>query len=117
LQAAQSRDLATEYSLETNIQGEAVTFIRTNSAGVVSVPAVGLGTSTLQRDAVLASSNLTSAHSRTQQRDTQIAPLQKYLATFPDPNTYWLDHYAVRTGKVVDGLEVYDLGTAPGLTY
>ncbi|HUC84321.1 MAG TPA: hypothetical protein VL970_03940, partial [Candidatus Acidoferrales bacterium] len=47
----------------------------------------------------------------------QLAVLGSYLATFPQTNIYCLDHFAMRTGKVVDGLEVYDLGTAAGLNY
>jgi hypothetical protein len=62
-------------------------------------------------------SNMTANHARNQYRDGQIAPLQKYLSSFPDTNIYWLDHFAVRTGKQIGGLEVYDLGNAEGMTY
>ncbi len=46
-----------------------------------------------------------------------LAGLQAYLASFPSTNVYSFDHFALRTGKVIDGLEVYDLGTAAGLNY
>jgi hypothetical protein len=47
----------------------------------------------------------------------QIAVAQKYLSFFPSTTVYSLDHFAMRTGKEVDGMEVYDLGAAAGLTY
>ena len=46
-----------------------------------------------------------------------LADLQAYLASFPSTNVYSLDHFALRTGKVIDGLEVYELGSAAGLNY
>jgi hypothetical protein len=47
----------------------------------------------------------------------QLATLGTYLASFPSTNVYYLDHFALRTGKMIDGLEVYDLGGAAGLNY
>jgi len=43
--------------------------------------------------------------------------LNKYFAPFPDRRVYWIDHFALRTGTQQDGLEIYDLGAAAGLTY
>jgi len=119
LQAAQSYDVASEQNMQSNIQAQADA-LRTNSAA--AYPAANSRTIynetlSLQAASTLTVSNMTAANARTQERDAQMAPLQKYLATFPDPRVYWLDHFALRTGKQIDGLEVYDLGMAAGLTY
>jgi hypothetical protein len=47
----------------------------------------------------------------------RLGALRNYLATFPSPKVYHLDHFALRTGRQIDGLDVYDLGAAAGLNY
>ncbi len=119
LQNAQHSDVATEHALETNIQARADVTYDTNSPayGAPGTAAANNNSLVLQQESVLTVSNMVSAHARTQSRDGQIEPLEKYLSTFPDKNVYWVDHFAIRTGKKINGLEVYDLGIAPGLTY
>jgi hypothetical protein len=101
LQSAQGEDVAAEQFWESNIQAEAA----------------GAQGPNLQQDLVTTASNLNNAHDRTQARDRRLARVKTYLATFPDPQEYWLDHFALRTGETIDGIEVYDLGAAAGLTY
>jgi hypothetical protein len=118
LQNEQNQDVASETYMESNIQSQADA-LRTNPAAA-SAPnsqAIYNQTWNLQVASTLMASNMTASHARTQYRDGQMAPLQKYLATFPDTNMYWLDHFAVRTGKQIGGVEVYDLGNAEGMTY
>jgi len=120
LQGAQNNDVLSEQLMQSNIQAEAVALLQTNVQPNIppGAPPVNRPTPrTLQRDSVMTISNLNSAHARTVARAGQLAPLEKYLATFPDKNVYWLDHFAKRTGKKIDGIEVYDLGAAAELTY
>lgn len=49
--------------------------------------------------------------------DQQIEALHSFLGTFPNPDHYELDHFAIRTGKTVNGCAVYELGSAQGLNY
>jgi hypothetical protein len=118
LESAQSGDVASEQYLQSNVTARAEA-LWTNSGTNLPVNSQTIYNQALylEYSSAAAISNLNAAHARTQSRDTQIEPLQKYLSTFPDTNVYWLDHFAVRTGKKVGGIEVYDLGTAPGLTY
>jgi len=118
LQNAQNQDVASETYMESNIQTQADA-LRTNSATATAPnsQAVYNQTWNLQVASALMVSNMTAAHARALYRDGQIAPLQKYLSTFPDTNVYWLDHFAIRTGKQIGGVEVYDLGNAEGMTY
>jgi hypothetical protein len=121
LQNAQNQDVSYEDFMKTNIQAQADA-LRTNYApsATSSVPGAMnyyAQTVRLQQNSVLTVSNMNSAHARTQYRDGQIAPFESFLNTFPDKNVYWLDHFAMRTGKKIDGLEVYDMGIATGLTY
>jgi hypothetical protein len=121
LQNAQNQDVSYEDFMMTNIQAQADA-LRTNyaSSATSSIPgAVNYYAQAvrLEQNSVLTVSNMNSAHARTQYRDGQIAPLESYLNTFPDKNVYWLDHFAMRTGKKIDGLEVYDMGVATGMTY
>jgi hypothetical protein len=101
LQSAQGGDVAAELLWENNIQAEAAAPQAPN----------------LQQDMVTTVGNLNEVHDRTQTRDRKLTKVKNYLATFPDPQVYRLDHFALRTGEAIDGIEVYDLGTAPGLTY
>ena len=101
LQSAQGGDVAAELLWESNIQAEAAAPQAPN----------------FQQDLVTTVGNLNEVHDRTQTRDRKLTKVKNYLATFPNPQVYWLDHFALRTGEAIDGIEVYDLGTAPGLTY
>lgn len=74
--------------------------------------------------AAMANSNLVSATAALQAVQTrkaaiskQMQPFSEYLGHFPDQTTYTLDHFARYTGKTTNGIEVYDLGLAPGLNY
>ena len=121
LQNDQNQDVSYEQFMKTNIQAQAdalrTNYMSSTSSNVPNALAVYSQTLRLQQNSALTVSNMNSAHDRTQYRDTQIAPLEKYLDTFPDKNVYQLDHFAMRTGRKVDGLEVYDMGVAAGLTY
>lgn len=127
LQNAQSNDVAAEQLLESNIQVTAEAEAAATAQARSNASAFGQPGAApqpyrsevvrLEGESSATTSNLNYAHARTQSRDAAVATAERYLATFPDKNVYWLDHFALRTGKTVDGLEVYDLGTAPGLTY
>jgi hypothetical protein len=119
LQNAQNNDVASEQYMKSNIQAEADAMRQTNSTSPAApvTPTVASQAQNLERNSVMTISNLNSAHARTQYRDDQLAPVMKYLSTFPDTNVYWVDHFALRTGEEINGLEVYDLGVAEGLTY
>ena len=119
IQGAQSQDMAAELLSESDIQTEADRLLQTNlaSSTVPGKLADVAQTRKLQQDMVMTAANLTNAHDRTQARDPELKTAQTYLATFPDTQVYWLDHFTLRTGEAIDGIEVYDLGTAPGLTY
>ena len=119
LQSAQGGDVAAEQLWESNIQEEADTLLQTNSASATAPgkQAAVAQTRKLQQDMVMTAANVNNAHDRTQARGRELNTAQTYLATFPDQQVYWLDHFALRTGEAIDGIEVYDLGTAPGLTY
>jgi hypothetical protein len=114
LRSAQSADRAGAQYYMSNIQAEAAS-VQTNSppATAVATPANAM----LQRDSVLTASNLDETQARIQSRNAQISALDQYLAGFPNKTVYWLDHFALHTGKQIDGIDVYDLGTAQGLTY
>ena len=71
----------------------------------------------VQQDMATTVYNLNSAQGRTEARDAKLRRVETYLATFPDQQVYWLDHFALHTGQAIDGIEVYDLGAAPRLTY
>lgn len=118
LQQAQNRDVAMETMMESNVTAQADA-VRTNFSLYTASgsPVLIAQEYNLQVASELAISNLNSAHARTQDRDSQMAPFGNYLSNFPDTNVYWLDHFALRTGRTVDGLEVYDMGIAQGLTY
>ncbi len=118
LQNAQNEDVASEQYMESNIQSQADA-LRTNSAAATAPNSQAIYNQTwnLQMASTLMVSNMSAAKVRTQSRDDQMAPLQKYLSTFPATNVYWLDHFALRTGKKIGGVEVYDLGNAEGMTY
>jgi hypothetical protein len=119
LQNAQASDDALVAYWESNVQAQAAS-AQANSTNPITraeLPKLAQDTRNLQWAAAMTSSNLNSAHTRAMARDTQLAPLDQYLGTFPNKEVYWLDHFALRTGKQIDGIEVYDLGTAPGLTY
>jgi hypothetical protein len=115
LQSQQTADFAREQALESNIQVQAASLLPTNVPNVAQPNTAA--TAAYQQAAIATISNLNSTHARAQSRDSQIAPLQQFLATFPDANHYQLDHFALRTGRKIDGLDVYDLGTATGLTF
>jgi hypothetical protein len=103
LQNAQGGDVAAELLWENNIQAEAA-----------SAQAPNL------QDTVTAAGNLNDlngVHYGTLTQDRKLTQVKNFIATFPDPQVYWLDHFALRTGEAIDGIEVYDLGTAPGLTF
>jgi hypothetical protein len=129
LQNAQASDVASEQYLQSNITAKATSLWATSATNAVpnnnninnnntyNSQNIYNQALNLEYSSASAITNLNAAHARTQARDAQIAPLQKYLSTFPDPNVYWLDHFAMRTGKKIDGIEVYDLGAAEGLTY
>ena len=44
--------------------------------------------------------------------DIQIADLDKQLKEFPPADHYLVDCFALRTGEKINGLPVYDHGTA-----
>lgn len=119
LQNDQNADLAAEQTLESNIQVQAAAVYEPKSPSYAEPgsPEAVNNTLVLQQDSATMVSNLNSAHARTEYRAGQMAPLDKFLGTFPDKNVYWVDHFAIRTGKKIDGIEVYDLGVTPGLTY
>jgi hypothetical protein len=119
LQSAQGKEVAAEQVWESNLQAEAAAMLPTNSAPSTAPanPAPGVPARNLQQDTAETASNLNSARARTEARDRQLTTADAYLAAFPDKQVYWVDHFALRTGKVIDGIEVYDLGAAPGLTY
>lgn len=53
---------------------------------------------------------------RIARRDQEIKMLTDYLASYP-ASGFAVDHFAIRTGKLMNGLDVYDLGAAAGLNY
>lgn len=113
---AQGDEANSEQLMESNLQVEAAAMLVRTNVAVVPPAAVSQGLA-MQRDLILANSNLVSAQQLRLTRDSQMAALGAYLTRFPDTNVYWLDHFALRTGRQIDGIEVYDLGAAPGLTY
>lgn len=119
LQGAQGKDEAAEQLWESNIQAEAAAMLPTNSTPptVPDKPPTAAEAGKLELNSIETASNLNRAHARTQARDRQLTSAESFLATFPNQRVYWLDHFALRTGESVDGIEVYDLGAAPGLTY
>jgi hypothetical protein len=60
---------------------------------------------------------LTSSSNKKAVLENQWRALTRYRATFPPDARYTVDHFAIRTGKQIDGCDVYDVGTAEGLTY
>jgi hypothetical protein len=116
LQSGQSGPMA-----DAQAQADAV---QTNTASPVKFPGTvttrngvvvgATGAAAVEQNAATAAADSNVAQAATTK---SLADLQAYLALFPSTNMYSLDHFALRTGKVVDGLEVYDLGTAAGLNY
>jgi hypothetical protein len=115
LENEQNADSASEQNLESHIQTAAASLLPTNTPGFAAP--VTPGTVLYQETALLTVSNLNATQARTQNRDAQMVPLRQFLAAFPGTNEYQMDHFALRTGRKIDGLDVYDLGTADGLTY
>jgi hypothetical protein len=60
---------------------------------------------------------LANTQSRIRSRDEMLKSLDQFLGTFPSKSAYQIDHFAKRTGTMVDGFEVFDLGSSEGLTY
>ena len=119
LMALQNYDTAAEQLMLSNIQVETAAVLPpgtyTNPAGIAAAnPAQVLR---LQQDSAMVTSNVNFLHARTQSRDAGVAAARAYLAAFPNGDIYWLDHFAMRTGRQVNGIEVYDMGAAPDLTY
>lgn len=56
------------------------------------------------------------AESRIALRGQQIAFLVKFVETYPG-RKFAVDHFAFRTGKTINGMEVFDVGLADGLNY
>jgi len=119
LKNAQGKEVAAEQLWENNIQAEATTVLQTNSAPPIlpNNRAALAQVQNLRQDLVVTDSNLNSAHARTQARDRQLVNAETFLAAFPDKQVYWVNHFALRTGETIDGIEVYDMGTASGPTY
>jgi len=118
LMDAQAKDMATEQFWESNIQAEAEAIQPTNDPATSTIsPTTIAQMRILQRDSIAAISNINYLHAQTQSRDAAVASANTYLSVFPDKNVYRLDHFALHTDVRIDGIEVYDLGTAPGLTY
>jgi hypothetical protein len=118
LQNAQLDDMAAEAAWKNNLEAEAQALFPTNAPPpLLPVQRIDAEIRRFKQDVAATDLNLTNAQTRTQARARQLAAASAYLALFPDSNVYWLDHFALRTGDHVDGLEVYDMGIAPGLTY
>ena len=99
----------------------AVNAAQTNTVSFPGTVTTRQGVVVAQSGAAAAEQNLLTAvaiSSNAQAADlNQLAAAQNYLSLFPNTNVYYLDHFALRTGKEVNGVEVYDLGTAAGLNY
>lgn len=80
--------------------------IQTNSAQTNELgnPDASAQARQLELDSATTASNLNNAHARTQARAGQLITEEAYLAEFPDRQVYWLDHFALRTGKSIDGI-------------
>jgi hypothetical protein len=72
------------------------------------------GTATVENE-VATSAAISNNVERANQK--QLDNLRDYLGTFNSTTVYTLDHFALRTGKQIDGIDVYDLGAVPGLNY
>ena len=119
LSGDQEMDIAYEELLKSNIQAEAMGLLSTNAAAATTVPypASVASVRTYQHDALVTTTNLNDTQARTLNRKAQLGSLQQFIATFPSTNMYWLDHFARQTGRKIDGIDVYNLGTADSLTY
>jgi hypothetical protein len=119
LEAAQGADMVIEQYWESNIQAEASSMLPVNSDTNTGQPAQPSADQVriLQRDMNTAISNINQLHERTKSRDAAVNAAKSYLSHFPSQDKYWLDHFAWRTGAETNGIEIYDLGTSPGLTY
>jgi hypothetical protein len=113
LQNTQSSEVAALQSLASTDQTNAVTYpgtVTTRNGVVVARSGMAAANQNAATLATL-SNNLQATNA------SQLADLGRYLASFPATNVYYLDHFAMRTGKQINGLDVYDLGGAAGLNY